>query len=347
MAVHGRERVRGEGGLAVAAGHGQAVADVVLRLLAAQRGQVVARGHALGELAQLVPAQHLLQLRLAHEHDLDELLGVRLQVRDEADLLQHLRREVLRLVDEEDDVAALRARLEQEPVERVHVVLQGRTRGRDVQVFEDGAQQLGRGQGGVEHERGGGARIEARQEVARERGLARADLARDEDEPALLLAPELEVREGLGVTLGEVQVLGVGGQVERLLREAVEGLVHLLPSTLDVAADAVAGPVAEDQELDAETGRTTVAESVLAHDLSHRAHRPGSAGEGEGEVELGADVERLHRLSSIPFTLMLRLVPRPGSVPGAVCDHTAMLTDTRASRRRGTCSSSSIQASQR
>jgi len=31
----------------------------------------------------------------------------------------------------------------------------------------------------------------------------------------------------------------------------------------------------------------------------------------------------------MPFTLMLKLVPRPGSVPGAVCDHTAMLTGTR------------------
>ena len=41
------------------------------------------------------------------------------------------------------------------------------------------------------------------------------------------------------------------------------------------------------------------------------------------------------------------LLVNPGSLPGAVCDHTAMLTGTRASRRRGTCRSSSIQASQR
>ena len=88
-----------------------------------QGREVVARGHPLRELPQLVAGEEVPQLRLAHQHDLDELLGVGLQVRDEADLLEHLRREVLGLVDQQDDVAVRRPRLEEEAVERVHQAL--------------------------------------------------------------------------------------------------------------------------------------------------------------------------------------------------------------------------------
>ena len=156
------------------------MADVRLGLAPVERRQVVAGGHALRELAQLAAAQHLVQLRLAHEHDLDQLLGVRLQVRDEADLLQHLGREVLRLVHQQHHVAVLGARVEQEAVERVHVVLERRAGHGDVQVLQDRAQQLLAGERRVEHERGGGARVEPGQEAAGERRLAGADLAGDQ-----------------------------------------------------------------------------------------------------------------------------------------------------------------------
>ena len=109
-------------------------------------------------------------------------------------------REVLRLVDEQHDVAAFaRAPASRKRWSASTWSFSEVARGRDVQVLEDRAQQLGRGERGVEHERGGGARVEAGEEVAGERRLARAHLARDEDEAAPLLAPELEVREGLGV----------------------------------------------------------------------------------------------------------------------------------------------------
>ena len=54
------------------------------------------------------------------------------------------------------------------------------------------------------------------------------DLAGDEDEAAALPPPELEVGHGFGVPWRQVEVLRVGGQVERLLGESVEGLVHAL-----------------------------------------------------------------------------------------------------------------------
>ena len=92
---------------------------------------------------------------------------------------------------------------------------------RDVKVVEDRAEELGRGQGGVEHHRGVRLRGQVGQEVACERRLARAHLAGDEDEAAPLAVAELEMGEGLGVPLGEIEVLGIRGQVEGLLGEAV------------------------------------------------------------------------------------------------------------------------------
>ena len=108
--MHGGEGARGEGHLARSARHRQPVAHVVVGLLARQGRQVVAGGDALRELPQLAPSQHLRELRLADEDDLDELLGVGLEVGDEADLLEDLGREVLGLVDEQDHVPVLFAR---------------------------------------------------------------------------------------------------------------------------------------------------------------------------------------------------------------------------------------------
>jgi hypothetical protein len=212
--------------LALAARDPEAVADVLLRLHAREPVEVVARGHALGELAEVAPREQLAQLRLPEQDDLDQLLGVGLQVRDEADLLEHLRGEGLGLVDQEDDVPARRPRLQQERVELVHEVLERRARRLYVEVLEDRAQELGGGEGRIHDDGGGGVVGELAQEVAGERRLARPHLAGEQDEPAALALPELEVGEGLGVPSREVEILGVGGEVERLLGEAVPGFVH-------------------------------------------------------------------------------------------------------------------------
>ena len=199
--MHGGEGVTREAHLALAPGDHDAVPDVLAGLGEGQRREVVTRGHPLRQLPQLVPRQEVAQLGLAHQHDLDELLGVRLQVGDEPDLLEHLRREVLGFVDQQDDVASRRARLQEEAVEGVHeALLRGAVR-RDVEVVEDRAQELVRGEGGVEHEGGVGVRAELREEVAGECRLPGSHLPGDEDEPAALAPAELEVGERLRVPL--------------------------------------------------------------------------------------------------------------------------------------------------
>ena len=86
---------------------------------ARQRGEVIAAGNALSELAQLDAREHFAQLGLADQDDLQQLLRRRLQVREQPHLLQRFGREVLRLVDDHDDAPALGMRFQQAMVEHV------------------------------------------------------------------------------------------------------------------------------------------------------------------------------------------------------------------------------------
>ena len=52
--------------------------------------QFVVHQDALAELTQFLLREHLLQLRLPHQHDLQQFLPVRFQVREQPDLLEHL-----------------------------------------------------------------------------------------------------------------------------------------------------------------------------------------------------------------------------------------------------------------
>ena len=63
---------------------------------------------ALAELAQFLARKEPLQLGLAHQDDLEQLLLVGLEVGEEAHLLEDLEGQVLGLVDDEDDVASAR-----------------------------------------------------------------------------------------------------------------------------------------------------------------------------------------------------------------------------------------------
>ena len=108
------------------AGDREAVANVVLGLLGRERLQVKARDDALRELLEVGPLEHRAQLGLADQDDLQELALVGLEVRQQAQLLEHLGRELLRLVDDQDVVLADCVRLQQEVVEGVDIGLDRR-----------------------------------------------------------------------------------------------------------------------------------------------------------------------------------------------------------------------------
>ncbi len=60
---------------------------------------MIAAGDALGELPQFIAIQQIAQFGLTDQDDLQQLLGVGLQIGEQPHLFEHLGREVLRLID--------------------------------------------------------------------------------------------------------------------------------------------------------------------------------------------------------------------------------------------------------
>ena len=137
------------------AGDVEAVPHVGPRLGFREGLQVIAGGHALRQLAQVVPRQDAAQLGLADEDDLQQLLARRLQIGQQANLLEHLAAEILGLVDDQHRAPPARVRVEQVAVERVDERLEAGGAGgvRDVQLVAHGGQQLDRRERGVEDHR--------------------------------------------------------------------------------------------------------------------------------------------------------------------------------------------------
>jgi hypothetical protein len=101
-----RKRSRREPHRRAAARDRQPVLDVRGRFLTRQRLEVVPNRHTLIELPQFGPPQQTLQVRLADEHDLEQLLLLRFEIRQNPDLLKDLERQVLRLVDDQHSLRA-------------------------------------------------------------------------------------------------------------------------------------------------------------------------------------------------------------------------------------------------
>ncbi len=196
------------------------MAHIGARLLAAQRIQVVAAGDALRELAQLGAREQLAQFRLADEDDLQQLLRRRLQVRQQPHVLEHLRRQVLRFVDDQDDAPALGVRREQAPIQPIDELLDAAPVGsvdRNPELLAD-AQQKFRGRDPrIQDDRDVGVLRHARQQRAHDGRLAGADLAGQLHETAGLVDAVQQVRERLGVPLAQVEIARVRRDRERPL----------------------------------------------------------------------------------------------------------------------------------
>ena len=220
------------------AGHAryrQPVRDVLLRLGRRQRLEVKARDHALRELLELGPREHRAQLGLADQDDLQQLAVAGFEIRQEPQLFEHLGRQVLRLVDHEQVVLADRVGAQQELVERVDVVLDGRRHLRElraavlvghVELIADRLQQLDDRQLRVEDVRDIAAPRHLFEEAAADGGLAGADLAREQHEAAAPVHAVQQVGERLAVALAHEQVARIGRDRERLVLQAEELRVH-------------------------------------------------------------------------------------------------------------------------
>ena len=200
--------------------------DVALGLEPVERGQVVAHDDPLAELPQLPAVELLAQLGLADENDLQELALVGLEVREQTHLLEELGVEVLRLVDEQDDVVTRRGLVEEKAVQNLQVRRPVELPRLEAQLREDRPHQLRCRDHRVQDERRLVGRAELGQDRPADRGLARAHLSGDLDEPLAFPDAEENVVERLAMLVREEEEPGIGRYVERRLAEAVEVVVH-------------------------------------------------------------------------------------------------------------------------
>ena len=101
-------RVGGKHDRAIATGDVDVMMDVAERLIGRQRIQPVVHGDALAQLAQLVARQVGFEFGLPHQEDLQQLVALVLEVRQQPDLLEQVHRQVLRFVHHEHGVLAAR-----------------------------------------------------------------------------------------------------------------------------------------------------------------------------------------------------------------------------------------------
>ncbi len=81
---------RGREDVADRTGYLEPVSQVFIGFFPGQRLQVVATGNALGQLAHVVAVEHIPQLRLTDQYDLQQLLFGCLQIGEQAHLFQHV-----------------------------------------------------------------------------------------------------------------------------------------------------------------------------------------------------------------------------------------------------------------
>ena len=187
---------------------------------------MVAQHDALAELAQLGPRQHVPELRLPDEHDLDQLGARGLEIREQPDLLEHLRREVLRFVDDQQRGLVLLEAADQEVVQREQVLGLGVARGLDPVLVEQHAEEVEGLEAGIEDEGRQGLPVELRQQAVQQHGLPGADLAGQQHESLVGVHPVDERRQALAVHLAEIQERRVGRHLERAAQESVVLVVH-------------------------------------------------------------------------------------------------------------------------
>ena len=156
------------------------MAHIALGFFARQGLQVVSAGDPLGQLAQLGPVQQLPKFRLTDQYDLQQLLGGRLQIGQEADLLQYIDGEILCLIDQHDDAPTLRVGAEQASIQCIDHLLDAVAIGLgdfQSQLFAYREKKLHGRDAGIQNHGDIGMMRYARQQRAHHRGFTRSDLS--------------------------------------------------------------------------------------------------------------------------------------------------------------------------
>ncbi len=180
---------------------------------------------ALAQLAESRIRQPRVQLGLPREHDLQDLLAPGLQVRQQPQLLENRRIEVLRLVDQQRHVAALAGVIEQELVQPVQAHELAAVGG-ETELAEDVGEDLVEGDRRVEQQDGAHLGVERVEHATEQRRLPGARLTDQGDESLAAVDAVGEGGHRLLVAVVQIEEARVGRDVERQLLEAEMGLVH-------------------------------------------------------------------------------------------------------------------------
>jgi hypothetical protein len=191
--------------------------DIQLRVGFRQRSQVEAQADALRQLDQTRRVQLLVELGLTRQDDPQHLLLGGLDAGQQADLLQHLVRQVLRLVDDQQHSAAVRVLLHQEFVERRQQFRLLHAERLEAELHQHALQEFDRRDLRLVDLRDHHVLLELLEEGLDQRGLARADLAGDHHEAVREPDRRLHVRLGARMVLRQIQERGIRRQPERQL----------------------------------------------------------------------------------------------------------------------------------
>ena len=210
----------------LAAGQAEAVGEIGLELVAVEAGPVLAHDEPLGEGFVDGHGEAAAQLGEADEQQAQAVLGVHLEIGEQAQILEHVVAQVVRLVDDEHG-------------ELLALADEARKLGADLAVGGGAGAHGGEAElpgdrlVGVEH--GSGRKrhvIDAVQagmqgggDAAADAGLAAADLA-GEQADAAQFEQMLEARRGLAGGAGGEQLVGVGGMLEGEVGEGEVGQVQ-------------------------------------------------------------------------------------------------------------------------
>ncbi len=139
-------------------------------------------------------AQHIVQVRLPDQHDLEQLGLVGFEVRQQTDLFEDTRIEMLRLVDHDDGMRVQRNQRREKLLERGDelmprdlrqwLALPRVGRGHEAKIDQDPVEQIADAQSRIEnHRQKRSCFVERFQQRPAQHRLAGADLAGDDDQP--------------------------------------------------------------------------------------------------------------------------------------------------------------------
>ena len=169
---------------------------------------MVTRGNPLRELPQILTLEQLPQLRLTQQNHLQQLVFGRLQVGQQAHLLQRFRAEILRLVNHDHHASAQGMLRQQVRVKRVDhpLVAVPDAVCSDPQFLANRGEQFTRRHQGVEHQSHLAILRHLLHQTTAQRGLTGTDFACQLDKPTRTALSDTIHQVGQGIAMRRAQI---------------------------------------------------------------------------------------------------------------------------------------------